>query len=173
MTNMEWALVGKAKQGDAHAFAKLYEKYYGDLYRFALAFMKGSSAAEDSVSSAVLKAYENLPKLRKDDSFKSWIFQITANECRHAMKQTSQYLADSTWEEPAATEEGFETPEIEELLYRLSEDERLVVTLSVFGGYNSREISTLVNKREGTIRSLKSRAFTKLRSYLNHKEDFA
>ena len=40
MTNMEWSLVALAKQGDTHAFAKLYEKYYTNLYRFALCLLK-------------------------------------------------------------------------------------------------------------------------------------
>lgn len=37
MSKDEWKLVEEAKQGDAHAFARLYERYYEDLYRFAFA----------------------------------------------------------------------------------------------------------------------------------------
>ena len=167
MTNTEWMLVGQAKTGDAHAFAKLYEKYYTDLYRFAYCMIKGPSA-EDAVSNAVLKAYENLPKLRKNDSFKSWLFQITANECRTLLKHPLLYLEDANWKEPVSTEEGYETPEILELLNILTEDERFVITLSVFAGYNSKEIANTMEKREGTIRSLKSRALTKLRNHLQN-----
>jgi len=167
MTNTEWMLVGQAKTGDAHAFAKLYEKYYTDLYRFAYCMIKGPSA-EDAVSNAVLKAYENLPKLRKNDSFKSWLFQITANECRTLLRHPHIYLDDTTWKEPSSPEEGYQTTEIIDLLSILSDDERLVITLSVFAGYNSREIANIMEKREGTVRSLKSRALTKLRNYLQN-----
>lgn len=166
MTNTEWILVGQAKNGDTHAFAKLYKKYYTDLYHFAFCLMNGSAATEDAVSSSVLKAYENLPKLRKNDSFKSWLFQITANECRTQLKRSSLYLEDTDYPEPSSYEEGYQTPEIKEILSLLSDDERLVVTLSVFTGYNSREISDMLHKREGTVRSLKSRAFAKLRNQL-------
>ena len=119
--------------------------------------------AEDAVSSAVLKAFEQLHKLRKNDAFKSWLFQITANECKKLLKQKSIYLNDASWQEPAAAEDGYLTPEIQDELSQLSEPERRVITLSVFGGYTSREIAGILKKREGSIRSIKSRALAKLR----------
>lgn len=170
MSNNEWKLVELAKNGDTKAFALLYQKYYTDLYRFAFCLMKGSHAAEDAVSSAVLKAYENLGKLRKSSSFKSWLFQITANECRSQLKHLSVYLEDSAYQEPSASEEGYLTPELEEMFEVLSEEERLIITLSVFTGYNSREIAHLLHKKEGTVRSTKSRSLAKLRSYVEAAE---
>lgn len=110
-----------------------------------------------------LKAFEQLHKLRKNDAFKSWLFQITANECKKLLKQKSIYLSDASWQEPAAAEDGYLTPEIQDELSQLSEPERRVITLSVFGGYTSREIAGILKKREGSIRSIKSRALAKLR----------
>jgi RNA polymerase sigma-70 factor (ECF subfamily) len=167
MCNEEWQLVENAKSGDTHAFARLYEKYYQDLYRFALCQVKNTQMAEDVVSQAVLKAYEKLPQLRKSSSFKSWLFQITVNECHLAFRRQESFLEDAGYEEPQACEEGFQKMELLELLGELSEPERLVVALSVFGGYNSREISQLVKKKEGSVRSLKSRALTKLRTCMD------
>lgn len=163
MTKTDWIFVQQAKKGDSHAFARLYEIYYKDLYHFALYYTKDSITAEDAVSSAVLKAFEQLHKLRKNDAFKSWLFQITANECKKLLKQKSIYLSDASWQEPAATEDGYLTPEIQDELSQLSEPERRVITLSVFGGYTSREIAGILKKREGSIRSIKSRALAKLR----------
>ena len=72
VTKTDWIFVQQAKKGDSHAFARLYEIYYKDLYHFALYYTKDSITAEDAVSSAVLKAFEQLHKLRKNDAFKSW-----------------------------------------------------------------------------------------------------
>ena len=163
MTKTDWIFVQQAKKGDSHAFARLYEIYYKDLYHFALYYTKDSITAEDAVSSAVLKAFEQLHKLRKNDAFKSWLFQITVNECKKLLKQKSIYLSDASRQEPAAAEDGYLTPEIQDELSQLSEPERLVITLSVFGGYTSREIAGILKKREGSIRSIKSRALAKLR----------
>ena len=163
MTKTDWIFVQQAKKGDSHAFARLYEIYYKDLYHFALYYTKDSITAEDAVSSAVLKAFEQLHKLRKNDAFKSWLFQITANECKKLLKQKSIYLSDASGQDPAAAEDGYLTPEIQDELSQLSEPERRVITLSVFGGYTSREIAGILKKREGSIRSIKSRALAKLR----------
>ena len=75
-------LVNQARKGDTHAFAKLYEEIYPDLYRFAFCMVRQPWKAEDVVSDAVLKAFEKIHTLKKPESFRSWIFQIAANECR-------------------------------------------------------------------------------------------
>lgn len=54
---------------DARKFAQMYEDVYTDLYRFALCLMKNQQEAEDSVSEAVISAYENIRKLRKEEAF--------------------------------------------------------------------------------------------------------
>ena len=51
---------------DAIAFKELYKTVYQDLYRFALCMMHHPQDAEDAVSEAVLSAYENIHKLRKE-----------------------------------------------------------------------------------------------------------
>lgn len=170
MSNNEWKLVEDAKEGDTHAFARLYEKYYADLYRFAFCYVKHAQMAEDAVSQAVLKAYENLRGLRKNNSFKSWLFQITANECRKMLGRKESYLEDISWQEPQRMEEGYAVYELEELLLQLSDEERLIISLSVFASYNSKEIAAILHKKAGTVRSLKSRALVKLRVYLEGQQ---
>lgn len=170
MSNNEWKLVEDAKEGDTHAFARLYEKYYADLYRFAFCYVKHAQMAEDAVSQAVLKAYENLRGLRKNNSFKSWLFQITANECRKMLGRKESYLEDVSWQEPQDMEEGYAVYELEELLLQLSDEERLIISMSVFANYNSKEIAAILHKKAGTVRSLKSRALAKLRVYLEEQQ---
>lgn len=163
-------LVAQAKTGDAHAFALLYEDIYKDLYRFAYCTMKQAQQAEDVVSTAVLHAFEHIHKLRKNASFRSWMFQIVANECKRQlrlqakmtdipdeeMSRTASYSVDLT--EHFALKEAFST---------LGETERLIVAWNLFGGYNSREIARRLHKKEGTVRSLKSRALEKMRRFLD------
>lgn len=163
-------LVAQAKTGDAHAFALLYEDIYKDLYRFAYCMMKQSEQAEDAVSTAVLHAYEHIHKLRKNTSFRSWMFQITANECRRQLRLQQKTLPSPADELPQTASytvdyEGQFT--LKEAMSILGKTERLIVGLNVFGGYNSREIARYLHKREGTVRSSKSRALKKMRSFLN------
>ena len=45
----------------------MYETVYRDLYHYALCLMKNPQEAEDAVSEAVVAAYENIHKLKKED----------------------------------------------------------------------------------------------------------
>lgn len=75
-------LVQQAKQGDADAFACLYQEVYEDLYRFAVYTLKDPVDAQDAVSEAVTDAFASVRKLRRADAFKGWIFQILSVKCR-------------------------------------------------------------------------------------------
>ena len=52
-------------------FSEMYETVYRDLYRYALCLMKNPQEAEDAVSEAVIAAYENIHKLKKEEAFES------------------------------------------------------------------------------------------------------
>lgn len=60
MTNAEWVLVNQAKKGDAHGFALLYQRYYKELFYFALSVMKKPVRQRMAVSAGVMKAYEQI-----------------------------------------------------------------------------------------------------------------
>ena len=79
------------------------------------------------------------------------------------LRKTVYSLEAASLKEPVGEEAGFEEAEIREYLKVLNGTERMVLSLSVFGGYSSREIGKILGKKEGTIRSLKSRALAKLR----------
>ena len=78
----ELILIRKARRGDVKAFSELYARIYVDLYNFSLYMLKHQQDAEDAVSEAVISAYENIGSLRKEESFRSWIFKIWSNRCR-------------------------------------------------------------------------------------------
>lgn len=149
---------------DAKAFTELYRSVYKDLYRFALCMMKHPQDAEDAVSEAVISAYEHIHKLKKDEAFKSWIFTILANVCKKKLKakeRTESELKPEHMNGEADTGSGLRE-DVQNAFFVLSEEEQLVVSLSVFGGYNSSEIGTMLNLNANTVRSKRSRALEKM-----------
>ena len=135
---------------DAIAFKELYKTVYQDLYRFALCMMHHPQDAEDAVSEAVLSAYENIHKLRKEEAFRSWIFQILANVCRRKEDHASATYCD-----------GLRT-DVERAFLILDEDDQLIIGLSVYGGYNSKEIGKMLRLNPNTVRSRRKRALEKM-----------
>lgn len=157
---------------DAKKFAQMYEEIYKDLYRFALCRMKNVQDAEDAVSEAVLAAYENIRKLQKETAFKSWMFTILANICRRKLKELGDRQNKEGAEEEKLAEVSAETPDygialdVRKAFLVLSSEEQEIVALSVFGGYNSREIGSNLGLNPNTVRSKRSRALEKMECVL-------
>lgn len=161
--NIEWEeVVKQAKEGNKEAFAKLYEGVYKDLYCFALYTLKNQQDAEDVVSEAVIKAYSGIRKLREVEAFRSWMFAITSNLCKKKMREyykRTEPLIDNLMIQMPAIEER---EDIKKAMDTLDNQERLLIYLSVFGGYKGKEIANMLHMNPNTVRSKKTRAYEKL-----------
>lgn len=163
-------LVRKAKNGSADAFGELYGMYAEDLFRFAYYSVGSVSVAEDCVSEAVCIAFENIPNLRKENAFKSWMFKILHNCCKNAQK--IKYLHKNEVElseaQNLSTEEKDRSEKISlvNALKKLSDEERDIMILYYSSGYNSKEIGEILGLKDSTVRSKIKRATEKLREML-------
>lgn len=163
--NSELKLIHKAKRGDIKAFSELYAQLYQELYKFALYTMKHRQDAEDVVSETVIAAYENIKKLKKEESFRSWIFTILMNQCKKHFKQNSETeeLKDEITAEEVSQEENHD---LLQAFQTLDGEERMILSCSILEGYSSEEIGYMLAMNPATVRSKKSRALEKLRKNL-------
>ena len=180
-------LVQLAKHRDAHAFSLLYEMVYEDLYRMALYTLGNSHDAEDVVSDTVLDAYAGIGSLRDEMAFRRWIFKILSNKCKRKLKEYigkrehEQSLYDdkdvaTTLEETLSNEQDdmkqvLDRDEIGRAFRVLSKEERLIVTMVVYAGYDSREVSKILHKNRNTVRSKYKRALDKLKRQMEKDEE--
>lgn len=162
--DFEMLLVKRAKKGDTKAFAELYEQVYIDLYRFALYTMRHQQDAEDAVSETVIAAYEHILSLKKDEAFRAWIFKILVNTCRKKLRKISEKKENPISEEPEQSEnpDYAQAYDVREAFAALSDEEKEIVGMTVFGGYSSAELEKMLGINSNTIRSKRSRALTKL-----------
>lgn len=161
----ELFLIRKAQRGDVKAFSDLYARIYRELYRFALYTMKHPQDAEDAVSETVIAAFENIHKLKKEESFRSWIFTILANQCRRRLKnvQRAEELPESL---AAAEQDHAGYCDVRAAFQKLDEEDRIIVACSVLEGYASAEIGKMLGMNPATVRSRKARAMDRLRRSL-------
>lgn len=145
------------------------------MYRFALYMTKHPQDAEDAVSETVVAAYEHIGGLRKEESFRSWVFTILGNRCRQILKRgqreaalTSASERTEKLEDQNASQENdyVQRHDIRTAFESLDEEERVIIVYSVFGGYKSDEIARMMDKNAATVRSRKSRALEKMRVIL-------
>ena len=94
------------------------------------------------------------------------IFKILVNRCKKSLKKRSRReLVKETVErsyEPSLSSQA----EVLELLGKLDDEERLIVTLTVYGGYKGEEIARILNKNHSTVRSKYRRALKNSESEL-------
>ena len=146
-------------------FMELYQTVYADLYRLAYYYMGNAQDAEDAVQDAVLSAYEHFGSLKEEASFRPWIFRILVNRCKQSLRKRGRRELPV---EEIAEVSGQKSTELSsqaemlELLDVLSGEERLIVTLTVFGGYKGEEIARILNRNHSTVRSKYRRALKKL-----------
>lgn len=159
-----------AVNGDSEAFSRLYAEVYQDLYHTAFYSLRNQHDAADAVSETVLDAFSSIRKLRDEKAFRSWIFKILSAKIKKKQAEYSNSSSDiediSEYEESLHSMFDFEHLEVAEAVYKLDDEERLVLSLSVLNGYSSREISQVSGINDNTVRSKLSRAKEKLKNYL-------
>lgn len=157
-------LVKKAKQGNAEAFAKLYEEIYENMYRFAFYTLRNTADAEDMVSEAVTDAFSSIGGLRSDEAFRSWIFKILSNKCRDKLREYARRPGelDETVLESCSQEGPEEAAIVRKIFFELAEEERMIIGMHLFCGYKSREIAEILGMNENTVRSRESRGLKKM-----------
>lgn len=156
-------LVLRAKNNDAEAFAELYESVYKDLYRFAFYTLQNQHDAEDVVSEAVLDAYRTIYQLKDPKAFKSWIFTIVSCKCKKKIKEYKKRCEELPDYLEGDNPDLSENVGVWQALNTLNDEERLIVTMSIFGGYKGKEIGSILHKKHSTIRSKYRRALDKLK----------
>ena len=160
-------LVALAKLGEDDAFSKLYASVYKDMYKYAYYMLGDAYDAEDVVSETVLEMYSGIKSLRQNSLFRAWTFKILSNKCKRKRKQYLKKIISLDDEDQNI--ELYESQcdlelkhDLELALDILSLEEREIVSLSVFCGYNSNEIGEILQIKPATARSKLSRALAKM-----------
>lgn len=167
---MDPELCIKAKNGDADAFARLYESVSSKLYSTAFYMLGRREDAEDVVMETVTDAFAEISSLRDPGAFEGWIFRILMNKLRRKRKsyigESVELNEDFTSSAGGPTDEGIA---LRSALDKLSDRDREIIMLDVLGGYRSDEIAQMLGMNANTVRSRKLRAFERIRAML--KED--
>ena len=85
--------VKRAKRGDKEAFCNLVRVNKVAIYRVAKSILNKEEDIEDAVSEAILKAYKNIPKLKNEEFFKTWLIRIVINESNNLYKKRAKEIA--------------------------------------------------------------------------------
>jgi RNA polymerase sigma-70 factor (family 1) len=175
-------LVEKLQKGDIEAFDLLYEKYSGKLYSFGLKYLKSSDEAQELVQTVYMKIWENHKTLRKESSFKSYLFTIAYNDiCKLFRKRNynRKFIEDTLYENSQSSSQSEESIDYQSVLThvraiieKLPEMQRRIFEKSRFEGKSTKEIAEEIGLSPGTIDNYISKSLVFIRKRI-HSENLA
>ena len=182
----EKALIERAK-ADSQVFGILFDRYYQVIFSYVLRRVGKWNDAQDLTSEVFLKALKGLWRYRWTGiAFSSWLYRIATNEVGMYFRRAHRTPLSLN---QLIEENGFEPASAEDLLAEKIEAERQldrhrdflaarshiatlpikyqdVIALRFFEQKNVREISEILRKKEGTVKSLLSRGLLRLRKLM-------
>ena len=149
-------------------FSQEMESMSSTLFRIAFSILRNYADCEDAVQNTILKAYQNLDKLKERAYFRTWTVRILKNECFTLLKRQQTFVPLSG--QPEINYE-MEVPDLDlnRAFDMLSPDERLTVTLYYYEGFKTAEIAKLTDVSESTVRSRLFRARAELKEQLSER----
>ncbi|HEU5430044.1 MAG TPA: sigma-70 family RNA polymerase sigma factor [Thermomicrobiales bacterium] len=168
------ALVARARQGDATAFAALYRRYVDRVYAFAARRLTDRAAAEEATQETFARALAGLGRFRTDGAFAGWLFTIAGHVVLEHFRTKRRGESPG---EPIDLEDPDPTPE-ERLLRAdavaeleaarvrcLGQGERDLLDL-LLADLTDNEIAAAIGRRPGAVRTARWRLLIKLRDCL-------
>lgn len=158
-------LIEKAKNKDKEAFTELILDMQKELYCIAKMKLQNEEDICDIIQETMLSAFKDINKLKENKYFKTWIIKILINKCNKMYrKQRWMSLEENESYNYIVQEDKNDKIDFDILIKDLSNQEKTIMTLYYYLGYTTKEISKILNIREGTIRSKISRAKIKIKN---------
>jgi len=187
MTSSQEAQLIEQCRTNPEAFGQVFDCWYKPVFGYIMRRTGDYNLSKDIAAETFLKAFLKISSFQwRGISLSAWLYRIATNEL-------NQYYRSSKYK-PQSLQQLLENPHLEKLLRHEVDDERelMEVELKAYNDYNlireklplldikyqevialryfeqktNTEISQILDKNEGTIKSLLSRGLEKLRNML-------
>ena len=183
MKNEDAQLVNRFLSGDENAFTMLVKKHQKRIHALTWRKVGDFHIAEELTQDTFLKAYQKLATLKNPNQFAGWLYVIADRLCIawHRKQKSPMESLETTggeeieessyrhYEDEQRTEASVEhrRRRIKNLLEKLPESERTVVTLHYLGEMTYKAISEFLGVSPNTVKSRLQRARNRLKEHEN------
>ena len=136
--------------------SEIIEKYSDMVYRIAITRCGTIENAEDVFQDVFMRFSEKNPKFKNSEHEKAWFIRVTINLTKN-LKTSSWNKKVVTLDENIVFEKKEEN-DVYSVVCELPPNYRTVIYLLYYEGYKVKEISDLMKKSEGTIKTWLFRA---------------
>lgn len=169
------------QKGEAKAMDELLYRFKNPIYRFALRLSQDPSEAQDIAQEVFLRVHQNRDIYRPIGKFRTWIFSIAHNLCISKLRKQKWLVFwprkkddpeelvefESPGPSPQAALSGQEVNSIlKECVQSLPFLQKEALILREYEGLDYQEISRILKKSLGTIKTLIRRARINLKTKL-------
>ena len=139
-----------------------FERYWDDVFRFALAWTNDWAAAEDLAQDAFVRLWQNRATLDWDRPVLPWLLvaarRLATDRFRSLRRRVLPRTTESTFDE-ALRDTWLD---VQSAMNALSQLERTALVLTAVEGWSYAEVAAAVGTTDGALRAAVSRAREKL-----------
>lgn len=162
-------LMARYVAGDAEAFDELFRRYEPRAYAFFVKRTGSPQRAEDLYQELFLRIHRARDRYDPTRAFTPWFFQIAnrllIDDRRRAFRSHEVQIED--WDpcssQPAAEVEATHRELADQLLHRMSHEERYIVLSAKVEGIDYRELADHLGKSVDAVKKMASRAIQRVR----------
>jgi len=166
--------------GNVNDYAFLVEKYKHMVFTLTIRIVKNREEAEEVSQDVFVKAYKNLNNFKGESKFSTWIYKIAYYASLDLLKRNKRQISSENIDVIKERDLGNTDDSIKHLydkerkqiindaLLKLSEDERVIITLYYFEELPIKEISKVVDLSEDNIKIKLFRSRKKLAELLKN-----
>jgi RNA polymerase sigma-70 factor (ECF subfamily) len=165
-------LVEAARRGDREAYADLIRVRGDRLFALAQRILRDVDRTEDAVQEALVIAWRDLPGLRDPDRFDAWLHRLVVRACLHEAVRQRRLVANLRLlpaDHPAGSDDFLSVADRDQLergFRRLDPQQRAILVLRHFAGFEPAETADLLGVPAGTARSRLHHAHRAMRAAL-------
>jgi RNA polymerase sigma-70 factor (ECF subfamily) len=176
MSETDQYYVGRCLDGHPDDFRYLVRRYQAVLLANLAGKLGNKDRAEEAAQEAFVRAYFNMGKLKRPDSFFSWLLGIAdrvAKEHQREQQIRRQRELVRSVAEQAPNPEFSPDYALEAAIAALPEAYQQVVLLRYYGDNSCRQIAEQLDMPLGTVTKTLSRAYAMLRDALQQQNTFS
>ena len=179
-------LITQAKSGNDSAFEEPIFRYDRSVLAIAFKFVHNSDDAKDIYQEVFIRVYKGLKNFEMKSEFSTWLYRIATNVCLSNKSRSKKQLYVSIDEQNESEDDESVNVEladnemdpaelmanldlsdiIQDAVDSLSSKQRMTFILKHYEGYKIREISDMLNCKEGTVKKYLFDAIRNLRKKL-------
>lgn len=155
----------------AERAGELLDRYGDNILRTAYSYLHNMSDAEDILQDTLIQYIKKAPVFESENHEKAWLITVAANLSKNKIEYMKIRKADELSEELVA-EKKEDLAFVWDAVKQLPEKYREVVHLFYQEGYSTKDIASILNRNESTVRSDLNRARGQLKNILKEAYDF-